>query len=80
VGVPKVCFASNLEASAMNLLTAMIILALLATIGALAAGVISMVRGGEYDEKHEVSLMFTRVGFQGVALVLLLVALFVANF
>lgn len=61
----------------MNLLTVMIVLALLATICALAAGVISMVRGGEYDRQNEVRLMFTRVGFQGVALVLLLVALFV---
>lgn len=62
----------------MDLLTGMIVLALLATIGALVTGVISMVQGGEYDREHSTQLMFTRVGFQGVALVLLLIALFVA--
>ena len=64
----------------MSLLSLMIVLALLATIGALGAGVVSMVRGGEFDRQHSTQLMFARVGFQGAALVLLLVALFVANF
>ena len=58
----------------------MIILALLATVGALGAGIVSMVRGGEYDREHGTQLMAARVGFQGVAVVLMLVALFVANF
>ena len=62
----------------MQLLTVMIILALLATVGALGAGVVSMVRGGEYDQQHGTQLMFARVAFQGVAFVLLLVALFIA--
>lgn len=57
----------------------MIVLALLATVGALLAGVVSMARGGEFDREHSTQLMFARVGFQSVALVLLLVALFVAN-
>ena len=64
----------------MSLLSLMIVLAALATAGALGAGVVSMVRGGEYDEKHSNQLMVARVGFQGAALVLLLVALYVANF
>jgi len=64
----------------MSLLTFMIILALLATIGALGTGVVSMVRGGEYDSQHSTQLMYARVGFQGLALVLLLVALYAANF
>ena len=63
----------------MSLLSLMIILAALATVGALGAGVVSMVRGGEYDEKHSTQLMVARVGFQGAALVLLLVALYIAN-
>lgn len=63
----------------MSLLSLMIVLAALATAGALGAGVVSMVRGGEYDEKHSTQLMVARVGFQGAALVLLLVALYVAN-
>lgn len=64
----------------MSLLSFMIILALLATVGALGAGVVSMVRGGEYDEKHSSQLMIARVSFQGIALVLMLVALYIANF
>jgi hypothetical protein len=67
------------EVPLMSLLTLMIILALLATIGALGAGVVSMVRGGEYDKQHDTQLMVARVAFQGIALVLLLVALYFAN-
>ena len=63
----------------MSLLTFMIILALLATVGALGAGLVSMVRGGEYDRQHGTQLMAARVGFQGAAVVLMLVALYVAN-
>ena len=63
----------------MNVLSTMIILALLATVGALAVGVISMTRGGDFDQKHSTQLMYTRVGFQGIALVLLLIALYFAN-
>ena len=57
----------------------MIILALLATIAALGVGIVSMMRGGDFDQKHSTQLMYTRVGFQGAALVLLLIALYVAN-
>jgi hypothetical protein len=63
----------------MSLLTLMIILALLATIVALGAGLVSMLRGGEYDRQHGTQLMAARVGFQGVAVLLLLVALLAAN-
>jgi len=63
----------------MSLLSFMIILALVATVGALGAGLVSMVRGGEYDRRHSTQLMAARVGFQGAALVLMLVALYVAN-
>ncbi len=63
----------------MSLLSLMIILALLATIGALGAGLVSMMRGGEYDRQHSTQLMTARIGFQGVAVLLLLVALFIAN-
>lgn len=62
----------------MELLTVLIILALAATVGALGAGVVSMVRGGQYDQEHGTRLMFARVGFQGAALVLLLFALYAA--
>ena len=63
----------------MSLLSFLIILALLATVGALGAGVVSMMRGGEYDRKHSTRFMAARVGFQGAALLLLLFALYFAN-
>lgn len=62
----------------MNPLTLMIVLALIATVAALGAGIYSMVRGGEFDQKHSAQLMMARVGFQGIALALLLVALYFA--
>lgn len=64
----------------MSFITFMIILALLATIGALGTGIVSMVRGGEFDRLHSTQLMYARVGFQGLALVLLIVALYTASF
>ncbi len=62
----------------MTLLTAVIVVALLATAGALVGGIASMVHGGEYDQRHSHQFMFTRVGLQGLTLVLLLIALYVA--
>lgn len=59
----------------MAVLTALIILALVATIVSLGWGVVSMAHGGDYDTKHSTQLMGARVGFQGLAIVLLLIAL-----
>lgn len=58
----------------MSLLTTVIILALIATIISLAWGVGSMVHGGQYDEEHSIPLMSARVGFQLLAVVLILIA------
>jgi hypothetical protein len=63
----------------MELLTLLIIAALLATIASLVTGIWSMGHGGEFDERHSNQLMRARVGFQGLALVLLLVALYFAH-
>ncbi len=60
----------------MSLLTLTVILALIATIVTLAWGVGSMAIGGTYDEKHSEQLMFTRIGIQAFAFVMLLVAVF----
>ena len=62
----------------MNLLTTAIVLAMLATVAALGVGIVSMVRGGEFDREHASQYMFARVGFQGLTLALLLVALLAA--
>ena len=63
----------------MNLLTIVILLAMVATVAMLVMGIGSMAHGGEYDEKHETQFMFARVGLQGATFLLLLLALFLAN-
>lgn len=63
----------------MNLLTIIIIVAMLLTVVALIMGVGSMGRGGEYDEKHDTQFMFARVGLQALTLVLLLFAIYLAH-
>ncbi len=60
----------------MSLLTVTVILALIATIVTLAWGVGSMATGGAYDQKHSEQLMFTRIGIQAFAFVMLLVAVY----
>jgi len=62
----------------MTLLTAVIILAAVATAAALAGGIASMAHGGEYDRRHGGQFMAARVGLQGVALALVLIALLVS--
>lgn len=64
----------------MTTLTVMVVIALLATIVALGWGVGSMAHGGAYDEKHSHQLMSARVGLQGLAITLLVVALLVSLF
>lgn len=59
----------------MSTLTILIILALVATIISLVLGISSMGRGGSYDEKHSGQFMSARVIFQGVALILMVIAL-----
>ena len=61
----------------MNVLTTVIVLAMLATAATLIWGVVSMARGGEFDQHHSQQLMFARVGLQGITLLLLLIALFI---
>ena len=63
----------------MNILSVVIVAALLVTVGVMATGIWSMAHGGEFDRKHSTQLMFARVGMQGVTLLLLLLAIFLAN-
>ena len=62
----------------MTLLTTAVVLALLATIVTLAWGLGSMATGGTYDAKHSEHLMFVRVGIQFFAIVMVLIAAFLA--
>ena len=63
----------------MNILTVVIVVALLITIGLMGTGIWSMSHGGEFDEKHSTQLMVARVGMQGVTFLLLLLAIFLAS-
>ena len=55
----------------MDFLTILIILALIAVLGVLITGIISMFRGGEFNEKYGNKLMQMRVIFQFVAVILM---------
>ena len=63
----------------MNILSVLIVLALLLTIAVLGTGIWSMAHGGEFDRKHSTELMFARVGMQAVTLLLLFFAVYLAN-
>ncbi len=63
----------------MNILTILMLVALLLTVGVLGTGVWSMAHGGEFDRKHSTQLMFARVGMQSITLLLLIIAIFLAN-
>jgi len=63
----------------MDLMTIVILMALGATVVSLVLGVVSMERGGEYDREHSTRYMAMRVGFHGLTLLLLMVALFFAR-
>ena len=58
-----------------SFLTALVTLGLIAVIGALGWGVVSMARGGRFDREHADGFMSARVGIQAVTIVLVLVAI-----
>ena len=62
-----------------SLIIAFIVVCLLATIGSLFGGVVSMAIGGEVDDRNSERLMFARVALQAIAVVLAL-ALFLFRY
>jgi hypothetical protein len=56
-------------------MTIVIVLALLATVAAMGLGLMAMSSGGATDEAFSEKLMWTRIAFQVLTLVLLIVAL-----
>ena len=63
----------------MSVLNLVIMIALVITVAVIGTGIWSMAHGGEFDEKHSTQLMVARVGMQGVTVLLLLLAFFLAN-
>ena len=63
----------------MNILTMVIMIALLMTVILMGTGIWSMAHGGEFDRKHSTQLMFARVGMQGATVLLLLFSVYLAS-
>ena len=61
------------------LMIAVSVILLLATVGTLFAGILSMGRGGEYDERNSTRLMSSRVGLQAAAVAVLVLLLVVSS-
>lgn len=59
----------------MNTMTVLVVAGLAATILALIQGIASMAHGGDADQARSHMLMFRRVGWQLLTVVLLLLAL-----
>jgi hypothetical protein len=59
----------------VNTLTIVIILALVATVAALLMGIVSMGKGGTFDKDFGEGFMWARVILQGLAVALLVLAL-----
>ena len=60
----------------MNTLTIVIVLALIATVVTMFLGLLAMSGGGDTDRWLSTRLMWVRVAFQGLAVLLMLLALF----
>lgn len=58
------------------MLTVLIILAVVATLVSLGWGIGSMAHGGSFDTRHSTQFMNARVIFQGLTIVLLVIAFF----
>jgi hypothetical protein len=63
----------------MNILAALLALALFATVGILIFGIIAMARGGEFNRKHGNKVMRWRVAMQAFAVVLVLLFVFISS-
>lgn len=59
--------------------TLLMLTAMAATLGALALGLVSMVRGGEADKKNSTRLMQARIFMQALALAALVLAWLSSN-
>ena len=59
----------------MSILTVLLMIAMLATLGVLVVGVAGFFHGGEFNRKYGNKLMQARVALQAVAVVLLLIIL-----
>jgi len=61
------------------ILSTLVVVAMLATLGVLVVGVLAMAKGGEFNRKHANHLMRWRIAFQASALLLLAITLWLAQ-
>jgi hypothetical protein len=59
----------------MTVLTTLLLIAMLATLGALVVGLAAFFHGGEFNRKYGNKLMQARVALQAIAVLLLLMLL-----
>ncbi len=59
----------------MSMMTALVLAALFATVGSLVAGISSMATDGKVGQRNSLQWMVRRVGFQALALLLIVIAL-----
>jgi hypothetical protein len=59
----------------MRILTVLLLIAMLATLGVLIVGLAAFFLGGEFNRKYSNKLMQARVAFQAIAVVILLILL-----
>ena len=59
----------------MNVITLLLLIAMLATASVLAVGLVGFFRGGEFNRKYGNKLMRARVALQAVAVLLLFIVL-----
>lgn len=63
-----------LSVTMSNFFFVLMIVAMIAVLASLVLGLLSMVKGGEFDKKHGNRLMQARVMLQGIALLFFVVA------
>ena len=63
----------------MSIMTVFVLAGVVATIFALIQGIASMAHGGESDQARSHVLMFRRVGWQGMTILFLLLALLLSQ-
>ena len=74
-----ITYRLRMEGQKMMLSTALIVVALILTVGSLVSGVISMAHGGDFDRRHSTQFMFARVGFQAATVLLLMLVLYLTQ-
>lgn len=61
----------------MTIVSWLLLAAFMLVVASLVGGVVSMVHGGESDDRHATHYMIARIGFQALAVILMVLLAFV---